>query len=488
MHASNAPRRVLTNVAVSVGFAMLLAGCSYRMDRTENPVKMPVAWDATNTPNAKDGVDQQWWKNFGSKQLDDLIAEALKGNPNIIATEERLKQAERALSQSHDGLFPDLSVNASTSKGRSGTQNSPIPGANGARATESTSLSLSTSYSVDLWGATAARYRASVASYIGTKYDADLAHIQLASQVARAYFTLLGTRSRVAVAQENLRIAEELLRIIQVRYDNGVLREYDLRQQTTSVLQQRTNLIPLENQLRQNETALGLLLGQTPQDFHVAGEAIEDLAVPEVAPWLPGDMLLRRPDIASAETDMASAKANMVVARASLIPVSLTLSANGSTSSQELLTLTDTRNWSLQGALAIATGIFNYRARRNSYLNAQSNEFIALTNYANTIRTALKEVDDDLASVNANLRTEESQRATLDQAQRAMDLVQVQLREGTADNEDVLNAQRTLFSARDSLTQARITRLNSVVTLYVALGGGWQGPTQNETRLMQAAK
>jgi outer membrane protein TolC len=199
-------------------------------------------------------------------------------------------------------------------------------------------------------------------------------------------------------------------------------------------------------------------------------------------------MLVRRPDIASAETDMAAAKANLVVARASLIPVSLSLSANGSTSSQELLTLTDTRNFSLQGALSIATSIFNYRQRHNSYLTAESNEYIALINYAQTIRTALKDVDDKLANVNAQMLTEESQGVALDQAQRAMDLANLQYREGTSDLEDLLTAQNSLESAKDSMARARINRLNAVIDLYVSLGGGWEGPTESDLKMMQAKK
>jgi NodT family efflux transporter outer membrane factor (OMF) lipoprotein len=475
--AINTPRlrRIACNTLVAAAVA-LLCGCSYRMDKVDNPVKMPVAWDSTNTPNAKEGIPKDWWKGFGSPVLDGLIEQALKNNPNIIATEERLKQAERALGQSRDGLFPELSVNASTSKGRSGSSGNDIAALNTTRTTESTSVSAGLRYDVDLWGGTAARYRASVAGYIGTRYDADLAHITLASNVAQRYFSLLSIRSRVNIARENLAIAEQVLRITDARYRNGVLRQYDLAQQTTSVLQQRTNLIPLENQLRQAETALGLLVGVTPQEFHIEGEAIEQLTVPEIAPWLPGDLLLRRPDLASAETDMAAAKANLVAARASLIPVTLSLSATGSKSSQELLELTDVQNFSISGALAIAEGIFNFRRRHNAVLNAKSNEYIALITYANTIRTALKEIDDNLATVNANLRTEESQRATLEQARRAFELNQIEYREGSASQQEVLDTQRSLFSAQDSLAQARLTRLNSAVTLYVALGGGWEGP------------
>jgi NodT family efflux transporter outer membrane factor (OMF) lipoprotein len=476
----NRASKILT---VGAAVAALLSGCAYRMDRIENPVAMPAAWNATTTPNAKEGVDKEWWKNFNSPVLNDLIEEAFRSNPNIIQTEERLKNAERTLSQAHDGLFPDLSISASSSKGRSGGNNGRLE-----TNTASTSLSLSTSYSVDLWGATAARYRASVANFIGTRYDTDLARIQLAQSIARSYFNLLGTRSQLEVARQNLENAETQLRIVQVRYDNGMVTQYELTQQQTRVLQQRTNMIPQENSLRAAETALGLLLGQTPQDFKIEGEPIGELTVPEVAPWLPGDMLLRRPDIASAETDMAAVQANMVAARASLIPVSLSLSANGSSSSQELLTLTDTRNFSLQGALSIATGIFNYRQRRNTYLTNKSNEYIALITYANTIRTALKDVDDKLANVNAQLLAEQSQQATLDLAQRAMDLANLQYREGTSALQDLLTAQNSLESAKDATARARITRLNAVIDLYVALGGGWEGPSESDLQLMQAKK
>jgi multidrug efflux system outer membrane protein len=491
---SSRRRAALPVLGLAAVAAALLSGCAYKMDRIENPVQMPAAWDATLTPNAKDGIPKEWWKNFGSAQLNALIEEAFRSNPNIIATEERLKQAERTLSQAHDGLFPDLSVSAGTNKSRSARS---AEGLTGDRSTtvsnsESTSLSLSTSYSVDLWGATAARYRQSVATFIGTKYDSDLAHIQLAQSIARSYFNLLSTRSQLEVSRRNLAVAEGQLRIVDARYRNGAARRFELLQQETTVLQQRTNLIPQENNLRAAETALGLLLGRTPQEFHIDGgpELINQLTVPEIAPWVPGELLARRPDIASAETDMASAKANIVIARASLIPVSLSLSSSYSTSSQDLLalSLTDPRTFSLQGALNLATGIFNYRGRHNSYLTAKSNEYLATINYAQTIRTALKDVDDKLANVNAQMLSERSQEATLEQARRSYAQVDVEYRNDTATNQELVQAQQTLFSAEDALARSRISRLNAVIDLYVALGGGWEGPSAADLAMMQPPK
>jgi outer membrane protein, multidrug efflux system len=459
----------------------LLSGCySYRIERVDNPVKLPVSWDFQQTPGApaavsNRAVDVEWWKSFGSPVLNDLIAQALKDNPGIIATEERLKQAERAYQQNRDALLPDPRLSTGLNVGYAdGNQRS-------GDFTESTSaISLSASYTVDLWGSRAANFRTQTANFIGTQYDTQLARINLAAQVAQAYFRLLSTRSRTEIARRNLAIAEDLLRIAQVRFDNGVLRQFDLTQQTTQLLSTRSQLITQENQVRREETALGLLLGRTPQEFRVEGEPIEQLQVPEIAPWVPADLLLRRADLAGAELDMANARANVAAVRAALIPVSLSLSANASNSgSDQLFKLTDTRNFSLSGALSIAEGFFSFKQKRNNVLNAESNEYIALINYAQTIRTALKEVDDLLATAATNQRSEEIQRESLANSRRSFELVEVELREGSATGQELREAQRALYQAEDSLSTARLNRLTTAIQLYQTLGGGWTPPPAN---------
>jgi len=453
----------------------LLAGCSFRMDPVENPVKLPVTWDAAPTAGAiaaqGEALPRDWWNKFDSPALSKLIDEALAGNPSLKIAEERLRQAERALSTTRDSLLPDLSVNASSSRTRSG--------GTGLSDTirSSTTVNGQLRYDVDLWGGGAASLRASKASLASTRYDLDRSRLALSANVATQYFQLLSIRARVAIARDNLSVAERVLRIVDARYRNGVARQLDLTQQTTSVLQQRTNLIPLEAQERQTETALGLLLGRVPQEFHVDGETFERITVPEVQPWLPSELLLRRPDVAIAEANLSAAHANIAVARANLLPGAISLTAGGGLASSQLLALTDpTRSFSLSGVLSIAESIFGFRARKAQVENAHSSEFISLMNYATAIRTALKDVDDSLANAQTDLRREESQRATLEQAQRALSQAELLYREGSGDLQSVLDAQRTQFSAQDQLSQIRLARLNSALDLYVALGGGWSAP------------
>jgi NodT family efflux transporter outer membrane factor (OMF) lipoprotein len=452
----------------------LLAGCSYRIDRVENPVKLPVAWDAAAPiADPAQGIRPDWWQGFASPVLNDLISEALAGSPTLKIAEERLKQAERALSVARDTLLPDLSVNATSSRTRSGGDDVPTT------IRSSTSVTGQLRYDVDMWGGAAASYRASRATLAGTRYDLDAARLTLSANVAAQYFQLQSIRARVAIARENLAVAERLLNIVDSRYRNGVVRALDLSQQTTTVLQQRTNLIPLEAQERQTETALALLLGRVPQEFHVAGEDFQALAVPEVQPWLPSQLLLRRPDLAAAETDLAAAKANIAVARANLLPGAISFTAGGTTASNELLSLANAANsFSLSGVVSIVESVFGFRQRAVQVANARSNEFITLQTYANTIRTALKDVDDSIANAQTDLRREESQRAVLEQAQRALQLAELEYREGASSLQDVLEAQRTQFTAQDSLSQIRLARLNSALDLYVALGGGWSAPTE----------
>ena len=168
-------------------------------------------------PQCRRGIATDWWKAFNSPVLNELIEIALRDNPNLRVTEARLEQAERNFARNRDDLFPDLTLSARTGRTESGGNQVPET------TRDSTSVDLSTSYNVDLFGAQAATYRGQLATFIGSKYDADLARITLSANVARAISTCWASARRSSRARE-LRIAEELLRIVDARYRNGVVR------------------------------------------------------------------------------------------------------------------------------------------------------------------------------------------------------------------------------------------------------------------------
>jgi multidrug efflux system outer membrane protein len=292
--------------------------------------------------------------------------------------------------------------------------------------------------------------------------------------VANAYFQVLTLRVRLAIAQENLAIAERVFKVVQARYDNGAASALDLSRQRTTVLSQRASIEPLQVQERQTLSALALLLGRAPQGFNVQGMALNALVVPAVGAGLPSDLLLRRPDLASAEAQLRAADADVAAARAALLP-SIQLSGSTGLASTALLSLANPA-FSVGFTASIAQTLFDGGRLRNQVLLSESQRRVLVESYRQAIHVALKEVEDSLASIARDRNQTLAQQAIRDEAQRSLRLAELRYREGVDDLLTTLDAQRTLFSAQDSLAQQQLARLTSVVDLYKALGGGWVRP------------
>ncbi|MGC4029863.1 MAG: TolC family protein [Steroidobacteraceae bacterium] len=447
--------------------ALLLAGCAtgpvQRPDvALPGNYQEPVATQASAGP-----VSAQWWRGFGSARLDEWIENRLAAGPDLFIAAERVRQAQMALRSAGSDRFPDVGVSASSSRSRSDASGSPPVDR------ESTSAGLSVGYEVDLWGRIAATVRSARASYQATRFDYETLRITTASTLASTYFQMLATGERLQLARENLAIAERVLGVVDARFRNGIATSLEVSQQTTTVLAQRTALVPLETQQHQLAAALALLLGEVPQGFDASGESFDQLAVPAVTPGLPSELLERRPDLASAEAGLVAAAADVHAARTTLLP-SISLSGSGGLSSAELLSLTNPAT-SLSAALSMGLTLFDAGRRSAQIESARSRQRVAVETYAAAVRTALKEVDDALGNADVGSRQEMSQQQTVAQARRSLDLAELRYREGADDLLVVLDSQRVLFQAQDSLVQVRLARLNAALDLYRALGGGWEG-------------
>lgn len=453
--------------AGAVLLALLATGCA------APPAEPPRAAPALPTqfaeaPAGLDVLQPDWWNSFAAPELAALVEQALAGSTDLAIAAERVRQAELAVRNAGASLFPSLSGGASTAE-----RYTDPAGGNGSSA-RSSGVSLSASYEVDLWGRLAASVDSAQASLAGSRYDLQTVRLSVSSAVANAYFQVLALRVRLVIAQENLAIAERVLRIVQARYDNGAASALDVSRQRTTVLSQRATIEPLQVQQRQILAALALLLGRAPQGFTVAGMPLEALAVPAVAPGLPSELLLRRPDLASAEAALQAADANVAVARAALLP-SIQLSGSTGLASSALLSLANPA-FSLGLTASVAQTLFDGGRLRNQVLQSESQRRVLVESYRASIHSALKEVEDSLANMARNRNQEEAQRAIRDEAQRSLQLAELRYREGVEDLLSTLDAQRTLFAAQDSLAQQRLARLTAAVDLYKALGGGWVRP------------
>jgi multidrug efflux system outer membrane protein len=450
--------------------ALALQACATTEPARGPVVEMPAAWSPAVPPAEAPQLTTAWWQSFGSQPLERLIEEAQAGSPDLRIAIERMRQADIALQQAGVSRLPSVNGSVGASTGR--TEGSGAATATTSR--ESSSASLSISYEVDLWGRIAAGVRAGEASFQASQYDWKTARLALLTGVANNYFLWLNTAERLRIARENLAIAERVLAIVEARQRNGVATALEVSQQRTTVLSQRTALLPIELQQRQTATALALLLGRVPQGYAPEAGEFTQLRVPELSPGLPSSLLTRRPDLASAEAQLAASDANVEAARKALLP-SLSLSASGSLGTSALMSLADpTRSVSL--GISLAQSIFDGGRQRLQIRSTESQRVVLIENYGKAIRTALKEVDDGLGNVDRSQRQEALQREVVAQARRSLQLAELRYREGSGDLLSVLDAQRTLFTALDALATQSLSRLTAALDMYKALGGDWAGP------------
>jgi multidrug efflux system outer membrane protein len=460
-----APLFLRARLLPAVLLLAITAGCAFTEPVARPDLDLPAHWAETGsavTPAAS--IHDAWWQDFGSAPLDALVAEALAAAPDLRIQAERVVQAELALRQAGASLFPTLDLSAG-----SGARNVD------SNETNTSSLSLGASYELDLWGRIAAGVDASRAGLAATRFDHDAARLSISASVATTWFQTLALQERVDIARQNLATAERVLRVVQVRYDNGAASALELSQQRTTVLNQRQAIEPLEVQLRQTRSALAILLGRNPQGGFPTEERLAALQVPGVDAGLPSELLLRRPDLAASEARLVAATANIAAARAALLP-GISLSAGAGVGSAALLSLADTTR-TLSISASVLQSIFDGGRLRAGLDIQRSRQRELLETHRRAILVALKEVEDALADGARDANQEAAQREILAEAQRSLRLAELRYREGADSLLTVLLAQRTLFSTQDQLAALRLARLSDAVNLYKALGGGWSRPT-----------
>lgn len=454
-------RSVALRVALTVAFT--LTGCATPVDRTRPVVDLPAAWNESSPGSS--ALQRDWWREFQSAELAQLIDAAQAGSPTLAIAAERVQQAELLVRSAGATLFPSVGVGGGTGAQRSD------PSGDRARTSKSTDVSLGVSYEVDLWGRLAAGVQGAEAALAASRYDLETARLSLTTGVANAYFQVLALRMRLVIARENLRVAERVFKIVDARYRNGAASALDLSGQRITVLTQRATLEPLEVQERQTVTALAVLLGRTPQTLQVEARSFDGFAIPEVGAALPSELLVRRPDLASAEAQLAGADADVAAARAALLP-SVSLSGSAGLASASLLSLANPAT-SLGLTASIAQTLFDGGRLRNQVALSESARRQLVESYRDAIYAALKEVEDALGNAVRHRGQEQAQLEIRDEAQRSLRLAELRYREGADDLTRVLDAQRTLFSSLDQLAQLRLARLTAALDLYKALGGGW---------------
>jgi NodT family efflux transporter outer membrane factor (OMF) lipoprotein len=456
-------RRALAMLAASAA----LAGCNLGPDFKRPDVAVPDAWrerperDAANWPSA------DWWRGFGSSELDGYIAQARRTNNDLVAAMARIREADALATVAGAALLPTVGASATALSERVQSTTSAYSNL------RQYSPQLSASYIIDFWGKNRAAQTAAIATATASRHDAATVELTVMSSVALSYFQSIELRDRLAAAQGNLDSAQVVLKGLRMQLTAGVATALDVAQQETTVATLGAAIPPLQQQLRQTVHALAILIGQTPESLDTTTTTLADLNLPAVAPGLPSELLNRRPDVAEAQDQLVAANANIAVARASFFP-SIELTASGGYASSALSTVLRSSSAVHQLAAGLVQPIFDGGVLKGQYAYAQARYDELVAGYRKSVLTALGDVEDSLVAVQQTAEQLRRQDMAVAKARRAYEISQAQLRSGTVSILTVLNTETALFSAQDALAQAKYSQMQALVGLFSALGGGWQ--------------
>jgi NodT family efflux transporter outer membrane factor (OMF) lipoprotein len=461
----------------ALAFAVLQAACSFappykvpQSAATPSVYKEAGEWKAAEP--ADTAPKGAWWTAFGDAELNSLESKAADANQSLKAGFARLQEARADTRVARADLFPTVSLQASALRSRA-SPNSPTytPG----KPTEGNDFNLEAdvSYEVDLWGRVRNEIAAARASQQASAADLDSLRLSIQAEVATDYFGLRSYDMQQRLLDKTVADYHQALDLTQALFDGGAAALSDLEQAKAQLHSAETQQADIHLLRAQQEHAIGVLVGENPSLFKLAANPLPlDTAPPPVDAGMPSQLLERRPDVAEAERRVAAANAQIGVARAAYFP-QFSLGATGgfnSTQASNWLTA-PSLFWSLgpQVSLPIFEGgkLVAQTARAKAVYAEQ------VANYRNTVLTAYRDVEDNLAALRQLAVESETQRQAVEASNIVLQKSQDRYLAGLVTYLEVATSETTALQAELSRINIQTRRLNAAVLLIKALGGGW---------------
>lgn len=454
-----------------LSISLVLAACTSTAPTLSSGLQAPAQWQgqATSTPLPH----ENWWRQFSSPALDQLIEQARHSSFDLAAAAARIRQAQASAVIAGAPLLPELKFGLDARRQRllHGNGFDQLDASSRERTSTSFGTRLSASYEVDFWGAKTATRDSALFNLDASRFDRQTVELTLLSGVANSYLQSLALREQVRIARLNLSNAEDVLRLVETRYQSGSATALELAQQRSLVAGQQRQVPLFEQQLQEACITLATLLGEPVQALPAFEESITHLNWPQIGSGVPSELLSRRPDIATAEASLAAAQADVRVARAAMLP-SLTLGADLGSGADTFAQVLRSPYYTLSAGLAAP--IFNNGRLRAERDKARAKQDELLENYRSSIINGFADVEKALNGISGVEQQRQSQDEEVQQAQIAFTLSERRYQAGAETLLTVLETQRTLYQAQDQQVQLRLARLQGSVALYKALGGGWQ--------------
>lgn len=466
-------RRLLPRLAGVLMAGAALSACTLAPDYQRPTLPVAQSWPDQGAPVAAgqaSAADLAWKSVFLDPRLQGVIDLALRENRDLRVAVGNIAKARAQYGVQRAELFPSISAGAAASRSR--TPGSLTGSGSAVEARDYSANVGMASYEVDLFGRIRSLNEAALQTYFAAEQNRRAAQISLIGEVATDYLTLAADQDLLKLAQTTLGTRDESLRLTRSRFQAGAASELDVDQAQTLAEQARSDLAAATARVNQDINALRLVVGaEIPADLMPAGDVQSVALRQDLPPGLPSDVLVRRPDVLSAEDALKAQNADIGAARAAFFP-KITLTGQAGTASTDLAGLFAGGSGAWSFAPQVSLPIFNGGANRANLEAAKAGKDIAVAQYEKAIQSAFRDVADALAvqaTIADRVASQERLVAAADSARR---LSQARYDRGVDSYLTLLDAQRTLYGAQQTLIAARLAQVTNRVSLYGALGGG----------------
>ena len=448
--------------------ALLASGCMVGPDYVRPPVDTPTAWRLSEQ-DARDLANTVWWEQLGDPVLNDLVATALHENKDLMIAAARVDQFAGNYGIVRSGLFPQVGAGYEVRRQRD--ISAVVVGAGGGETYNSYDAVLNASWEIDIWGRIRRQTEAARAQLLASEEGRRGVILSLVGSVASAYINLRDLDRQLEIARATAKIRGESYEIFKLRFEGGIISVLELSQNRSQYEEALATIPPLEKAIAQQENGLSVLLGRNPGPIP-RGKDIDHLTLPAIPAGLPSDLLERRPDIRRTEQNLIAANALIGAARAAYFPtISLTgLFGYASTSLSRLFD-SQSKVWSYGAPITMP--IFTAGAIAGQVQVAEAAQQEALFAYQKAIQEAFREVNDALVSQDRTREQLKAQRRQVEALRQYAATARLRYDNGYTSYIEVLDAERSLFNVQLQYTQTQQVEFQSMINLYLAMGGGW---------------
>jgi NodT family efflux transporter outer membrane factor (OMF) lipoprotein len=488
------PGRVFNKSTKSVLFglivlAFLFNGCTMVGPEYVKPTPQePKQWLESTDPKieSKEVDFSDWWTVFSDPVLNDLIQAAYQQNLPLQIAGLRIYEARAELGIAFGFQYPQTEQALGSAQTNQISKNAPNVAA-ADRYYSTFDIGLDAAWELDVWGKFRRAVQTGVASLEASIADYDDILVSLTSEVANTFIRLRTSEERLEVARQNVEIQKRSLKIADIRFKAGAVTELDVTQ-AKALLRSTESTIPgFETDVRQAKNALAILLGKLPGeiDAMLGGPGLIPEVPAEVAVGIPTELLRRRPDIRFAERRLAAQSAQIGFAKADLFPHfslfgTLGFQTSDYTDDSEFSNLLDKDSLTYNAGAGFNWDIFNY-GRITNQVRVEDARFQELAvNYEDTVLRAAQEVEDAMVGFLQSQKAVFFLADAVKASKRSVDLSLIQYREGLVDYQRVLDTQRDLTTQQDNLVFTAGSVGLNLVSMYRALGGGWELRGEND--------